>query len=127
MKCEDVCVYAHKGLEKEIQARAPQGTPNTRHPSALPRYATLPCGPNPDRPAMGLEQASLLEHPSFLVACQRNPCSKGMRGTEVSTFMSSLLPTSFLCFHLKPLTPAVRSGIISILAVPQVVWLLNLG
>lgn len=78
-------------------------------------------------PEMGLEQASLLGHPSFLVACQRNPCPKGMRCTEVSTLTASLLPTSFPCFHPKPLTPAVRSGIASILAVPQVVWLLNLG
>lgn len=46
-------VYAYKELEKESQARATQGTPNTRHPSALPRYATLPRGPNSDSPEMG--------------------------------------------------------------------------
>lgn len=128
MKCENGCVCARKELEKEIQARAPQGTLNTRHPSALPRYATLPCGASSDRPETRLEQARLLEHPNFPGACQRKPHSKGgrvHRGFYIHVFSP---------VHFHPLLQAKGpiSGYqgwchTSTRAAPQEAWLLSLG
>ena len=86
-----------------------QASSSTRPPSALPRYATIPGKPDSDRPERQLEQVCLTDHPSFLGACQRNPCSKGVRrprGFCTRLLFCLLLPL----LHPKCLFPAVRSA-----------------
>lgn len=80
-----------RGLE-EIQASS-----STRPPTVLPRYATIPSEPNSDRPEMELKQVRLTDHPSFLRACQRNPCSKGVRRPRGFYIPVSSPALSFLC------------------------------
>lgn len=97
MKCENVCGCAHSELEKMIQAMALQATPSRRHPSALPKYATLPSGSNSDWPDIRLEQINLLKHSSFLGGVSEEPqVPRVCRSTEISICMSRLLSVSDL-------------------------------